>query len=287
MRRFGRRFGRTRRFAGRRRTARRLGAYELLFEDTDRGSVDGGVPPGHVLGFPVGVDGVISAGTIPTQELPALPQQTTAVQAVRVTSEGFTAAIPLWDVSLDTKWQQDCSMSSLRGYLRPTRLAFENSGSNFANIIMKVRLAIVMSNISVLEAGMGDVSSTFPLSIWSRSGQQMRILWQRDWYMPNNNSAGTDYQYWAQGGRVDLLSRSSGNEPRLATNNGSESVRLRRVGRIVRGRWPLLLVGVKGMPFVTGAGGTVAVAASGTVTLQDDVDLSVRLQGYLRAYIQR
>lgn len=287
MRRFGRRFGRTRRFAGTRRRARRLGAYEILFEDIERGTVDGSEPPRVDLTFATGPGGVISAGSVGTEEESALPQQTTSTQAVRVRGEGFTTVIPLWDVSLDAKWQQDCSLQSLRGYVRPIAVDFQDSTSGLhQGLILKVRLAIVMASVSVLEAGFGDVSAIFPTTIWSRSGQQQRILWQRDWYVVNNPASGRDNQYWNQGGLV-AGSVSTGNEPRLAVNNGGDLVRLKRCGRIVRGRWPLLFVGVKGMPILPGPGGTVDIAANGTVTLQETVDLSVSLQGSLRAWIQR
>lgn len=283
MRRFGRRGFRTRRRFGVGRRARRLGSYEMLFNTPDTRDINGAFGRGFV--FPTGLNGVQSFATA-TQlqaEQPPLQQLANQAQAIRFNPSGFTIGVNLWDTSLNNKWQEDATLASLRGYLRPVGMTNVNGADTQSDTAYQIRLAIAWQTVAEWEATVGDVSSAIPQNVWSIGGQRQRILWQRDWVVVCNPTSTKAYQYWGFGTAAGGGSKDTGNEPRLASSQGSDLVRLKRCGRIVRGRWPILLIGVRGsMPAAF-----TAAAASGALTLTAGTTLTVFVDGWLKGYLQR
>lgn len=249
-------------------------------------SRDGFGYPGRPITFATGLNGVqsyplASPGTTEGLGVAAVGGSAGSAQIIRFDPSGFTSSFPLWDNSLNVQWQQDVTLASLRGYLRPTSLVVTNGADTQNNVLYRIRLAIVMQSVSEFEANLGDISANYPINIWSQTGQRQRILWQRDWVMFHD--AGLQNFMYNDGAHAANTAKATGNEPSLAACNGSQTVRLKRCGRIVRGRWPVLQVGVQGsMP-----GAFTVAQASGALTLAAGTTLTVGIDGWLKAYLLR
>lgn len=283
-------FGRKRR-GGFRRAVRRItrrGCYEMVFTDLSNQSDSGqGNSPGGLarfIAYPTGTAGAWAqaeqgdAAFSPPLELITNPNQF----VVKVSSgEGWTTFIPLWDVPLSNKHGEHAYMHALRGYLQPCALLVKDQSGILRNTnqVFRIRLAIMKFSLGrddLLTSG-APATSVPAKNIFMRETLRERVYWMRDWLIPANSD---QFNYWSKQ-TVSYEASRFGNEPKLSCLNGSNHIRIKRVGSLRRNDWPFLAIGVQGqldtINMTTNSGNSRTLIAAST--------LAVGINGWVRAYV--
>lgn len=281
---------------------RRPGAYELLFTDL----ADAFFPPAAQGGPTIDRDvpgrgitlrnGSFADPNFALQTLGNLeePPDLLGAAAGHFTIDvaetgGFTTVIPLWDANLAEEYDHNASLRSLRGYLQPLHLSMSQNldPGAFTGRVFRVRVELLPLEVSEEQIILGTPGSpTLPYISFSRSANRRRIWWRREWLMAANNE--DIFNYWGSSTVPGTNETHYSNEPRLASFGGSSEVRLKKLMRIKRERWPFLALSVQGgWP----AGATVNTAGTNLMTLNgtqgQEVVCTITMHGHLRAYVQK